>query len=92
MALAFIWYLHEASKEGDRCSGQEIERFIIWGWNGVYPLFFLHHVISHYSLFFFFVSALFFVHSAFHQLIANLNIFTSFKVLKIVHRIIMKIN
>ena len=42
--------------------------------------------------FFFFVSALFFVHSAFYQLLANLNIFTSFKVLKVVHRIITKIN
>ena len=92
MALAFIWYLQKASKEVNRCSGQEIARFIIWGWNGVHPLFFLHHVISHCSLFFSFVSALFFVHSAFHQLIANLNIFTSFKVLKILHRIIMKTN
>ena len=44
------------------------------------------------AVFFFFVSALFFVHSAFYQLLANLNIFTSFKVLKVVHRIIMKIN
>ena len=92
MALAFIWYLQRTSKEVNRCSGQEIARFIIWGWNGVYPLFFLCHVISRCSLFFFFVSALFFVHAAFYQLLANLNIFTSFKVLKVVHRIIMKIN